>query len=199
MAGDITQDIEKFHRWSRTYERSIGQFFLFGPVHRAVLRLVGRELGRAPETVLDIGCGTGRLLRRAAQRWPASRLTGVDPAEGMIGAARHLSRGITLKVGKGEAIPLPHSSIDVAFSTVSFHHWEDQVKGVRDVARVLRPKGLFCLADGFVPGLFGSIVPHTRMHTALEFREIFQAAGLVVRKQRHLVYGAVLATVGEKR
>jgi SAM-dependent methyltransferase len=70
LMTDLTgEDVQRFHRWSRTYERSLGQIFLFDPVHKAVVNLVAASLdGLLPACVLDIGCGTGRLLRRAALR-----------------------------------------------------------------------------------------------------------------------------------
>ena len=43
----------------------------------------------APERVLDLGCGTGYLLRLLARQWPqATELAGIDPAPAMIEAAR---------------------------------------------------------------------------------------------------------------
>jgi ubiquinone/menaquinone biosynthesis C-methylase UbiE len=199
MAGDIIRDVEHFDRWSRTYERSIGQVFLFNRVHKAVIGLVASlGNGEEPERVLDVGCGTGRLMRRAARRWPNARFFGVDPAAGMVEAARRLAPWVEFHVGKGEAIPLADSYVDVAFSTVSFHHWEDQAKGLQEVLRVLRPGGCFCLADGAIPGPAGRLIPHTRMHTPAEFRKMFAAAGYEIAAQRRVVYGAVLATIGRK-
>jgi ubiquinone/menaquinone biosynthesis C-methylase UbiE len=154
--------------------------------------------GTAPARVLDIGCGTGRLLRRAALRWPSAHFIGVDPAEGMIRKARLLTPGMELHVGQGEEIPLPDSSIDVAFSTISFHHWEDQAAGVREVARVLRTGGWFCLADGVIPAGASSLIPHTRIHTRKEMAALFRQAGLRVAVQRSLMAGTVMATVGRK-
>ncbi len=196
MADDVSQDIQRFHRWSSRYEQSLGQFFLFNPVHRGVLSLVAEDLdGWKPECVLDIGCGTGRLLRRAASRWPAARLIGVDPAEGMVEIARRLSPTVTFLVGRGEGIPLPDSSVDIAFTTVSFHHWQDQAAGLREVARVLRPRGRLCLADGALPL---GIVPHSRVHTRAEMAALFEQAGLPVIAQKGIWIGGVVATVGQK-
>ena len=194
-----TEDVQRFHRWSRTYERSLGQAFFFGPVHGRVLELVTAALdGRVPGDILDIGCGTGRLLRRIATVWPAARLTGVDPADGMIRVARTLTPGVTFFVGQGEAVPLPDSSVDIAFSTVSFHHWQDQAAGVRDVARVLRPGGIFCLADIRVPAALAWLKARRRVHTSTEMRELFGQAGLTVLRQAGMRVGAILATVGKK-
>jgi ubiquinone/menaquinone biosynthesis C-methylase UbiE len=194
-----SEDIQRFHRWSRTYERSIGQFFFFDLVHKAVLGLAtGDGAPGAPKRILDVGCGTGRLLRKAALQWPSAELVGVDPAEGMIENARRLTSSATFHVGKGEALPVPDASVDLAFSTVSFHHWEDQAKGVREIARVLRPGGRFCLADAHIPSILARIIPHTRIHTRKELLALFRAAGLSVTVQKGIVGGAVLATIGRK-
>jgi ubiquinone/menaquinone biosynthesis C-methylase UbiE len=199
MAGSINQDVQRFHKWSRTYERSLGQRFFFDPVHRGVLDLVSTLLdGRAVAQVLDIGCGTGRLLRRAAQRWPTARLVGVDPAEGMVEKARSLTPHAICLVGKGEQLPLADSVADIAFSTISFHHWGDQAAGVREVARVLRSGGLFCLADIAFPSVAAALIPQRRVHTRGEMRRLFEQAGLAVVAQKGLRGGAVLATVGRK-
>jgi ubiquinone/menaquinone biosynthesis C-methylase UbiE len=194
------EDIQRFHRWSRTYERSLGQAFFFDPVHRSVVDLVAETLdGGSPGQVLDIGCGTGRLLRRAGRRWPGARLLGVDPADGMIEKARLLTPSAAFLLGRAEQIPLPDSSVDLAFSTISFHHWEDQAAGVREVARVLRDGGRFCLADGAIPSWAGGFIRHSRMHTHGEIAELFERAGLSVTLQRAVLWGAVLASVGMKR
>jgi ubiquinone/menaquinone biosynthesis C-methylase UbiE len=198
MPQSDPEDVQRFHRWSATYERHLAQAFLFDPVHRAVVDIAARRYGGAPGVVLDIGCGTGRLLRRAARRWPAATLTGVDPADGMIEQARALHPAATFHVGAGEALPLPDATTDVAFSTISFHHWADQAAGVREVARVLRDGGIFCLADGFLPSLLGRFVAHTRIHTAREMRGLFEQAGLTVIAQKRMAWGGALATLGRK-
>jgi len=193
------EDVQKFHRWSRTYDRSPAQIFFFGPVHRSVVELVARVYdGWAPAGVLDIGCGTGKLLRRAGRRWPAARLLGVDPAEGMIANARLGAPTTTFLQGRGEEIPLPDSSVDVAFSTISFHHWEDQAAGVREVARVLRPQGCFCLADGTLPAPAAGFIRHSRIHTRSEMALLFEQAGLSVIMHRYILAGAVAATIGRR-
>ncbi len=199
MANNPAQDVQRFHRWSRTYEVSLGQAFLFDPVHRTVIRLIVARLeGFAPARVLDVGCGTGRLLRKAARQWPTAELIGVDPAEGMIEIARRLTPSARLLPGSGEGIPVSDAVVDVAFSTISFHHWQDQAAGVREVRRVLRPRGLFCLADGALPSLATRLIRHTRIHTSDEIKALFLRAGLSVRLQRRIMAGGVLVTIGQK-
>ena len=59
-----------------------------------------------------------------------TQLLGVDPAPGMIEVAKRLTPTARLYLGTGEALPLEEASVDLALSTISFHHWQDQAAGV---------------------------------------------------------------------
>ena len=76
-----------FDRWAASYELSDLQRLLFDPVHVTVQAEVRRHVvDRA--AVLDVGCGTGRLLRRLGPQFAVC--VGIDPAPGMVDAAREL-------------------------------------------------------------------------------------------------------------
>ena len=188
-----TRDVQHFERWSQSYEDSWMQRRIFGPVHRAALDLAAPL--PAPATVLDVGFGTGRLLRAAATRWPDAQLVGVDPAEGMVEVARHLTPGATIHRGLAESLPLPGASVDLAFSTMSFHHWHDQAAGVREIARVLRPGGHFILVDFAVPRVLGWFTRHGGGLPVAMRRRLFTAAGLRVERQQAIAYRFIVATV----
>jgi len=179
---------EHFNRWSESYERSWMQWLLFDRVHRGVLaRLPG---GFTPAAVLDIGCGTGRLLRRMHARWPAASLKGVDLAEGMVAQARRQTPSATIFQAPAEHLPLEDGSVELVTSTTSFHHWSDQAAGVREAARVLRRGGLFVLADM-------NLARHGQPLSRPQVRGLFAAAGLAVRSQASPVPFFTF-TVGEK-
>jgi ubiquinone/menaquinone biosynthesis C-methylase UbiE len=106
----------------------------------------------SPERVLDVGCGTGYLLRLIAQRSPgASELAGLDPAPAMIDFARAGNHDERVKFSPGvaEHLPASDSTFDLVLSTTSFDHWSDQRAGLRECARVLRPSGRLVLVDQF--------------------------------------------------
>lgn len=189
-------DVEIFDRWGATYERSWMQRRLFDPVHSAVLHQA--ESRFTPASVLDIGCGSGRLLRKVHDYWPQAQLSGVDPAQAMLEVARQLTPEARFYMGSAEALPLEDASVDLALSTISFHHWQDQAAGVREVARVLRPGGSFLLADFTLPALLVWLLPRSRFHSAARMRALFEQAGLDVQAQPAPVSRFVRLTIGTK-
>ncbi len=191
-------EMKKFEDWSRTYDRSPLQKIFFGRVHRSVLGLVPGSF--EPAAVLDIGCGTGRLLRAAGRRWPGARLVGVDATPGMIEAARRIDPQSEYHLAPAESQPLASGSIDVVFSTVSFHHWTDQAAGLRETSRVLSPCGRFILADESLPD-WGNRIVHGKNGThpvpakPAALRLLLEAAGFHVMQTKRVAYRVVIVFV----
>jgi ubiquinone/menaquinone biosynthesis C-methylase UbiE len=117
----------------------------------------------APRRVLDVGCGTGYLLRRIAARTPdAAELVGIDPAARMVRVAQEATADprVRFLAGTAEQLPGPDGGFDLIVTTTSFDHWADQQAGLRECARVLAPGGRLVLVDQFsalyLPTLIGS-------------------------------------------
>jgi ubiquinone/menaquinone biosynthesis C-methylase UbiE len=196
---NVNEDVKKFNIWSGTYEDSWLQYLYFDRIHKGVLNLVDGV--SAPVDLLDVGCGTGRLLRKIRERWPYAQLIGIDPAEGMVKKARQMMPDSTFMVSSAESIPLPDTSLDLVFSTTSFHHWSDQLQGIREIRRVLRPGGQFFLAD-IAPLPFFLRFVHRgqgQLRNQNEVRNMFEQAGLEVQAQRRLFIGHILVTSGIRR
>lgn len=195
--AEAKTDHDHFNQWSSTYEDSWFQKHLFVRVHKAVLDLA--EKGANPATILDVGCGTGRLLREAGKRWPYASRIGVDAAEGMINVARSLAPEVTFHVAMAEALPLPDASVNLVLSTFSFHHWPDQAGGIREVGRVLRPSGCFFLADVAPPLWLMKVFHQSQFQCKENIRNFFKNAGLQVFVQKPVVIHHVLLTSGIKQ
>src|SRR5262245_48646461 len=97
----------------------------------------------AGDAVADIGCGPGTAARGAARA--GASVVGIDPAPVMLRVARFLTRpsahAVRYAEGSAEALPLPDSSVSVAWSIASVHHWADLDAGLHEVRRVLKPSG----------------------------------------------------------
>jgi ubiquinone/menaquinone biosynthesis C-methylase UbiE len=179
------RDVERFDRWAPGYDRSWTQRIFFAPIHQGVVDVVSR-LGATPRRLLDVGCGTGALLRVAAQQFPEAELVGVDASPEMIRMATltNPSPGrLRFVQGQAECLPFAGGHFDLILSTISFHHWADQQAGLQEVARVLAPGGSFLLADHFVIPVqrvfFATPGRRKRFHTPAEIDGMLGEAGLV--------------------
>src|SRR5207245_9256843 len=109
----------------------------------------------------------------------------VKPAQCMLPAASH----ITFRQATAEKLPFPDGQFDLVFSTMTFHHWSDQGKGISEVARVLTPAGRWLLADFIATGLMRYIRRLFRLRRFPERRlldPMLAAAGLRVLSQRRV-------------
>lgn len=190
------KDIDHFNHWSRTYDDSWIQRYA-GRVHAEMLDVVTGEIA-APKTILDIGCGTGKLLEKARSLHPSAQLIGIDPAEGMVELARGRLPSATIYLGVAESLPLADSSVDVVLSSISFHHWSDQLAALREIKRVLRSGGCFCLGDISMPAWLAKLFRHAGLRSPAATRRIFEKAGLAVNVQRRTFTRFIWLTLGVK-
>jgi SAM-dependent methyltransferase len=148
---DWDRAVTPFDRRAATYDHSVLQPVFYLPVQQHALRLAACQLPR-PRRILDVGCGTGTLLRQAAQRFPEADLVGVDVAGAMVktaDAATPAGLPIRFVHARAERLPFAEGVFDLALSTMSFRHWSDQSTGLAQISRVLTPGGVFVLAEVF--------------------------------------------------
>jgi len=97
------------------------------------------------ETVLDAGCGSGRVTELLLERLPAGRVIGVDGSESMIAAARERLAGhgdaVELMVQDLLTLDLGDRTVDAVLSTATFHWITDHARLFAGLHGVLRPGG----------------------------------------------------------
>jgi ubiquinone/menaquinone biosynthesis C-methylase UbiE len=184
-----------FDAWSRIYDFPLVQRATYRPVHDAVLRALAAESCRR---VLDIGCGTGRLVERLVEARAPDAVVGCDFSAGMLReAAARLEGSAAATLVRGDATRLPFRDgvFDAAVSTEAFHWFPDQAAALRELRRVLRPGGRLLLAlvsppfeivaDAFEVGmrLVGQPLWWT---TPSRLRAQVEAAGFRVEHQRRV-------------
>ena len=135
--------------------KNAGRFSGFADTYAAVrpvcpaivVDILRRYLGRAPETVVDLGCGTG--LSMLVWKDAARRVIGVEPNDDMRAIAVARSEGIgSIEYIKAfsDAIPLPGGSADIVACSQSFH-WMEPASTLAEVNRLLKPDGVFAAYD----------------------------------------------------
>jgi trans-aconitate 2-methyltransferase len=96
------------------------------------------------ETVLDAGCGSGRVTERLLERLPRGHAIALDGSPSMVDAARErLARfgdRVTCVVADlGSPLPLAAASVDAVLSTATFHWVPDHAALFANLAAVMRP------------------------------------------------------------
>jgi ubiquinone/menaquinone biosynthesis C-methylase UbiE len=121
--------------------------------HRLIMSLPDGEYRR----VLDVGCGTGWSALALIGRFPGvSRLTGVDPAQGMLavfGEKLHELPGVEVDLRAEEVMSMSveAGAYDAVISSMAMHWFPDKAGAAKAMARPLAPGGvlgILCSGSG---------------------------------------------------
>lgn len=135
-------------QYNKDVGKSTGDF-------RPILRYVAGQLDPArPANILEIGPGPGWIGIRLALSHPKVCVTGIDVSAAFVAIANDNSRreGVADRAAfiLGDATEmngLADDSFDVVISYQSFHYWNPLELALNQIARVLRPSGVFCIGD----------------------------------------------------
>jgi len=131
---------DNFGRASATYDESA---VLQARVRQQLIERLD-WIAFEPDTVLDLGCGTGHAAGALGARWPKARIIAADFAPGMLReAARHAdAERFERLCADALELPLPDASVDLLFSNLMLPWCDDLDAAFAEIARVLRPRGL---------------------------------------------------------
>ncbi|WP_339220902.1 methyltransferase domain-containing protein [Paenibacillus sp. FSL H8-0332] len=144
-SGNSKANIDRFLGYQNDYDRYRPE------APPMVIELLTSYLGRRPAHVADIGCGTGlsTFLWEAA----ADAVTGVEPNTDMLGKAQDKLRllgsgagNLSFVQGYSNQLPFDTESVDIITCSQSFH-WMDPDSTLQEIARCLRPGGVFAAYD----------------------------------------------------
>jgi SAM-dependent methyltransferase len=184
-------------QWWYAGQRAIASRLLRGELARLVAerRRAGVPPGWSPR-LLDAGCGTGGNLAAHAS---LGRAVGVDLAPEAIAYCRQ--RGVSAVRGSVLRLPFRDASFELVTSyDVIYHAWvSDDRAAVAEIARVLRPGGLFLVRVPALRALWGAHdveVQSRHRYTRGELVRLLEAGGFELRRASYcnsLLFPVLLA------
>jgi arsenite methyltransferase len=165
--------------------------------HRPIVEPTLALMHFAPnESILDVGCGGGWLVRELASRVPQGRAIGMDVSDEMLARARRNSANTPnaeFLLGSVDAIPRDANSFDKVISVESSYYWPDPAAGIREIFRVLRPGGSAWILINYYRDnpychRWGKILKiPANLLSAEEWAELFRRAGFTNVTHRRIV------------
>ena len=150
MGSHEKSDVAYHRARAATYDRDITADY--GVYDDLVLPWVFDHISASPGTrALDLGCGTGSLTVLLARH--GLTVEALDHSPDMLAVARDkaaaegLSGSVTFSEGDIRSIPLPDASFDIVTCQRVLHHVPEADVVISEVARVLKPGGVFYLSD----------------------------------------------------
>ncbi|MCL2850408.1 MAG: class I SAM-dependent methyltransferase [Micrococcales bacterium] len=175
-----------FGKWAHTYDGGIQ-----GKVARWFYRAVLTSDIWSGCRVLDVGCGTGRLLTLLADRGAIG--SGVDVSPEMVAVAQAANPQMDIREGTAEHLPFEDAAFDMVVTCLAYHHMDARETFLAEAVRVLVPGGRVVIVEPrlgvlrrLVNAAFGAHGHVERFATAGEIRADLTGHGLApVRTRTH--------------
>lgn len=150
------QVTQMFDTISKEYD-SINRIMTFGIDSTWRKKVIGIIAKKNPNYILDIASGTGDLAILAAKKTKASTIIGADISEGMLEIGKqkisklNLTNRIKMQVADSENLPFSNHYFDAITVAFGVRNFENLDKGIQEIHRVLKPKGVFVVLETSVP------------------------------------------------
>ena len=137
-----------------------------------------------PQIILDVATGTGDFALQSLSLNPR-KVVGVDISEGMLDIGRKkiekrkLSHKIELKTGDSENLEFPDNTFDAVTVGFGVRNFEDLVKGLGEIRRVLKPGGMLVILEFSRPRKF----PMRQLYN-FYFKNILPGLGRLISKDK---------------
>ena len=167
----ILYRVEESHWWYRGRRRIIASF----------VKEICRNFSDRRPRILDVGCGTGANLMLLSQFGDTE---GVDVSPDALEFCRQ--RGLNnVRLGEAEKLPYEDARFDLVTALDVVEHIDDDVAGLREFRRVLKPDGrilLFVPTFMFLWGVQDDVSHHRRRYRMPELRRVVEKAGFEVER-----------------
>jgi len=198
--------IEEFSKWADNYDNPLTSI-TFRQTNTKIVQILNPVKN---SSFLDVGCGSGILIKNLLALNSNIKLYGLDITPKMVEVAkRKFINDPDVEITLGSAIKMPYkdNSFDYVTCASSFHHHPDPLQSAKEMVRVLKPGGKLLILDMCIEGLLRKIlfkvenVYHNEGKvyrlTNKEMHDLYEKVGLKDIKQSTFLY-FTLITVGVK-
>ena len=178
----LPQEMER-HTYSIMYKVEGSHWWFTGRrrIIESFLKRISQQLATNDPRILDVGCGTGANLEMLSHFGAAE---GVDVSPEALAFCRE--RGLqNVRQGEAEHLPYDDCSFDLVTGLDVVEHLDDDLAGLREMRRVLRPGGyvlLFVPAFMLLWGVQDDISHHRRRYTRAGLERVVRSAGLKIER-----------------
>jgi ubiquinone/menaquinone biosynthesis C-methylase UbiE len=157
-----------------------------GSIHDELKKLTGEW---SSKSVLDVGCGTGRLLLRGIEE--AQHLTGIDLSSEMVKASkqnfflRNKSNKGTFLVGDAYELPFQDRKFDIALSTCVMFLLPEPERGIKEMLRVIKDNGMIGMLNPTHKMNQGEAFAYCKNHGITGFEQTTMLKWSNVSTKRH--------------
>jgi len=144
-----------------------------------------KKLNNKPATILDIATGTGDFAI-SATKYTNATITGIDISQGMldVGIEKITKKGLTdrikLQLADSENLPFQDNSYDAITAGFGVRNFEDLSKGLSEMYRTLKPRGIVAILEPSEPTHF----PLKQFYN-LYFHHILPFIGGIISKDKN--------------
>lgn len=145
------------------------------PAH--AIEIITDYFGKTPETVVDLGCGTGLSIRAWENK--CGKVIGIEPSEDMLNIAKAKSNSTTSFVKSySDNTGLPDNSADIVFCSQAFH-WMNPYDTLSGANRILRKGGIFAAVDCDWP-------PVCNANTEIAYMNLFNKVRIIEEENKEI-------------
>jgi len=146
MSTAKNKTIRTFNKRSKNYDRTI-EGRLAG---WSKLLLLEHIVINDNDNILDIGCGTGKLLALLSEKGKANCF-GIDITKGMIEAAKKNNPNMTFQISDCVSTPFDSDCFDILTVSMAYHHFTETLRFAQEAKRILKPDGMIYILEMRLP------------------------------------------------
>lgn len=186
LSSDAASNASNADTWSTR-----GQAYALSSVHKqgpSLAKLIALARPHASDICLDVGTGAGHTAAALAPL--VKQVTGLDPAEGMLEAARdtYPLANLEFVTGSSDALPFADNTFDLMTARHTLHHHDSVPAFLAEARRTLKTGGRLVIVDEITPAASVDAwydrlerlrdPTHQRAYTMSEWQHFVQASGL---------------------